>query len=256
MVSQVKLIAEPWDVGPGGYQVGNFPPQWTEWNGKYRDEVRDFWRGEPVEPRASSRRASPGRPTSTRTAAAPGRVDQLRDRARRVHAPRPRLVQREAQRGQRRGRQRRRIAQPVVELGGRGRHRRSRGARAAGAPAAQLPRDAAALAGGADARCTATSSAARSSGNNNTYAQDNELSWVHWDARRPAARRVHGRGRAACARTTRRSAGAGSSTAAPSRARRAPRAAAARHRLAAARRHADAARRTGMRRSGGRSACT
>ncbi|MCD1146409.1 glycogen debranching protein GlgX [Kocuria sp. LUK] len=47
VVSQVKLIAEPWDIGPGGYQVGNFPPQWTEWNGKYRDTVRDFWRGEP-----------------------------------------------------------------------------------------------------------------------------------------------------------------------------------------------------------------
>jgi glycogen operon protein len=48
IVSQVKLIAEPWDVGEGGYQVGNFPPLWTEWNGKYRDSVRDFWRGEPV----------------------------------------------------------------------------------------------------------------------------------------------------------------------------------------------------------------
>jgi isoamylase len=47
VVSQVKLIAEPWDVGDGGYQVGNFPPLWTEWNGKYRDTVRDFWRGEP-----------------------------------------------------------------------------------------------------------------------------------------------------------------------------------------------------------------
>ncbi len=47
IVSQVKLIAEPWDIGPGGYQVGNFPPQWTEWNGAYRDTVRDFWRGEP-----------------------------------------------------------------------------------------------------------------------------------------------------------------------------------------------------------------
>lgn len=46
VVSQVKLIAEPWDIGPGGYQVGNFPPQWTEWNGRYRDTVRDFWRGE------------------------------------------------------------------------------------------------------------------------------------------------------------------------------------------------------------------
>ncbi|WP_425860026.1 glycogen debranching protein GlgX [Arthrobacter sp. TWP1-1] len=47
VVSRVKLIAEPWDLGPGGYQVGNFPPQWTEWNGKFRDTVRDFWRGEP-----------------------------------------------------------------------------------------------------------------------------------------------------------------------------------------------------------------
>ncbi len=46
VVSQVKLIAEPWDVGEGGYQVGEFPPLWTEWNGKYRDTVRDAWRGE------------------------------------------------------------------------------------------------------------------------------------------------------------------------------------------------------------------
>jgi glycogen operon protein len=46
IISQVKLIAEPWDVGEGGYQVGNFPPLWTEWNGQYRDTVRDFWRGE------------------------------------------------------------------------------------------------------------------------------------------------------------------------------------------------------------------
>jgi glycogen operon protein len=45
VISQVKLIAEPWDVGEGGYQVGEFPPLWTEWNGKYRDTVRDVWRG-------------------------------------------------------------------------------------------------------------------------------------------------------------------------------------------------------------------
>jgi len=45
VVSQVKLIAEPWDVGEGGYQVGNFPPLWSEWNGKFRDSVRDYWRG-------------------------------------------------------------------------------------------------------------------------------------------------------------------------------------------------------------------
>ena len=47
VVSQVKLIAEPWDVGEGGYQVGQFPPLWSEWNGQYRDSVRDFWRGQP-----------------------------------------------------------------------------------------------------------------------------------------------------------------------------------------------------------------
>jgi isoamylase len=46
IVSQAKLIAEPWDIGEGGYQVGNFPPLWTEWNGQYRDTVRDLWRGE------------------------------------------------------------------------------------------------------------------------------------------------------------------------------------------------------------------
>ncbi len=57
VVSQVKLIAEPWDVGPGGYQVGNFPPQWSEWNGKYRDTVRDFWRGEQVTGEFASRLA-------------------------------------------------------------------------------------------------------------------------------------------------------------------------------------------------------
>ena len=46
VISQVKLIAEPWDIGEGGYQVGNFPAGWVEWNGKYRDCIRDYWRGE------------------------------------------------------------------------------------------------------------------------------------------------------------------------------------------------------------------
>jgi isoamylase len=47
VISRVKLIAEPWDLGEGGYQVGRFPPQWSEWNAHYRDTLRDFWRGEP-----------------------------------------------------------------------------------------------------------------------------------------------------------------------------------------------------------------
>jgi glycogen operon protein len=46
VLAQTKLIAEPWDLGPGGYQVGNFPPGWAEWNAHYRDTVRRFWRGE------------------------------------------------------------------------------------------------------------------------------------------------------------------------------------------------------------------
>ena len=69
LLSQVKLIAEPWDVGPGGYQVGNFPVLWTEWNGIYRDTMRDFWRATRAPP--SSPAASPGRATCTsRTGAA------------------------------------------------------------------------------------------------------------------------------------------------------------------------------------------
>ena len=47
VLRRVKLIAEPWDLGPDGYQVGRFPVGWAEWNGKYRDSVRRFWRGDP-----------------------------------------------------------------------------------------------------------------------------------------------------------------------------------------------------------------
>ena len=46
LLSEVKLIAEPWDCGPGGYQVGHFPPGWSEWNDKFRDNAREFWKGE------------------------------------------------------------------------------------------------------------------------------------------------------------------------------------------------------------------
>ena len=61
VLSRVKLIAEPWDVGPGGYQVGNFPIGWAEWNGKYRDSVRKFWKGEPgLVPELASRLSGSG----------------------------------------------------------------------------------------------------------------------------------------------------------------------------------------------------
>ena len=152
VVSTVKLIAEPWDVGPGGYQVGNFPPLWTEWNGKFRDTVRDFWRGEPDTPgrvRHPDQRLR--RPLPGRRAPAGGQ-HQLRHLPRRVHPGRPGRLQRQAQRGQRRGQQRRLVRQPVVELRRRGPDRRRARARAAGPAAPQLPRHPVPLAGRADAR--------------------------------------------------------------------------------------------------------
>ena len=85
IVSQVKLIAEPWDVGPGGYQVGNFPPQWTEWNGEYRDTVRDFWRGEPSLGEFASRLAGSS-DLYENSGRRPVRQHQLRHRPRRLHA--------------------------------------------------------------------------------------------------------------------------------------------------------------------------
>ena len=100
VLSQVKLIAEPWDVGPGGYQVGNFPVLWSEWNGDLprqrcatsgaaRRSVGEF----------ASRFTGSERPLRGRRPR-PVRLDQLHHRPRRLHAARPRLLQREAQRGQ------------------------------------------------------------------------------------------------------------------------------------------------------------
>jgi isoamylase len=87
VISQVKLIAEPWDVGEGGYQVGNFPPLWSEWNGKYRDSVRDYWRGT-TRRSPSSPTASPAAPICTRTPAPAPCQRQLHHGARRLHAAR------------------------------------------------------------------------------------------------------------------------------------------------------------------------
>ena len=92
VVSQVKLIAEPWDVGPGGYQVGNFPPQWTEWNGKYRDTVRDFWRGEDGTVGEFAARITGSADLYETSGRRPVAQHQLRHRARRLHPARPRVA--------------------------------------------------------------------------------------------------------------------------------------------------------------------
>ena len=123
VLSQVKLIAEPWDVGPGGYQVGNFPVLWSEWNGVYRDAMRDFWRGDANSGEFASR-LSGSADLYEADGRDPVRLDQLRHRPRRLHAARPRLLRREAQRGQPGGQPRRHRRQPLVELRRRGRDRR------------------------------------------------------------------------------------------------------------------------------------
>ena len=150
VLSQVKLIAEPWDVGPGGYQVGNFPVLWAEWNGKYRDSVRDFWRGQGNVGEFAQRFTG-----SSDLYGEDGRTPfasiNFVTVPRRLHAARPRLVQREAQRGEPRGQPRRQRRQPLVEPRRRGRDRRPGRARAAVAAAEELPRHAAPVAGRAHA---------------------------------------------------------------------------------------------------------
>ena len=111
-----KLIAEAWDAA-GLYQVGSFVGDaWKEWNGRFRDDVRDFFRGEPRI--GAARRGPAGRqPRDLRPQGARGRAErQLRDLPRRLHAQRPGLLQPQAQRGQRRGQPRRRQRQPELEL--------------------------------------------------------------------------------------------------------------------------------------------
>ena len=150
VVSQVKLIAEPWDVGPGGYQVGGFPPLWTEWNGEYRDIVRDFWRGEP---------ATLGEFASRIT----GSADLYQDNGRRPYASinfvtahdgftLRDLVSYDDKHNQDNGEDGRDGAerQPLLELRRRGPHRRPADHRAARLPAPQPARDPALVAGRPD----------------------------------------------------------------------------------------------------------
>ena len=190
--SQVKLIAEPWDVGEGGYQVGNFPPLWSEWNGKYRDAVRDFWRGEPATLRRARLRASPAaRDLYEHGGAAPAREHQLRHRARRLHAARPRLAtttsttrptarttataRATTARGTAASR-----ARPTTRASSRCARRQQRNFLATLLLSQGVPM----LLGGDEIGRTQR-------GNNNAYCQDNEISWFDWDARRPRAARVH-----------------------------------------------------------------
>ena len=214
VLSQVKLIAEPWDVGPGGYQVGNFPVLWSEWNGIYRDVMRDFWRGQATRRRLRLAPHRLERPLRGRRPP-PVRVDQLHHRPRRLHAARPRLLQRQAQRGQPGGQPRRHRRQPLVELRRRGRRpttrRSTRCARASSATSS--PRCSSRRA----RRCcsAATSSAARRTatttpGARTTRSPGSTGSLLERERR---AARVHPAADRAAPRRTRCSAAASSCTA-------------------------------------------
>ncbi len=91
VLGKVKLIAEPWDCGPGGYQVGGFPPDWAEWNDRFRDTVRDFWRGEASAAALAPRLCASPDMLQSSGAKTMG-IDQLHHGSRRIHAARSRQL--------------------------------------------------------------------------------------------------------------------------------------------------------------------
>ena len=188
VISQVKLIAEPWDLGEGGYQVGNFPVGWAEWNGKYRDTVRRYWRGDEGQLSELGYRLT-------------GSSDLYEAGGRRPYASvnfvtahdgftlaRSRRLQRQAQRGQRRGQPRRHRRQPLLELRGRGADRRR--ARSVQLRERQVRNFLATLflSQGIPMLCGGDEIGRTQRGNNNAYCQDNDISWFQWSLPRPAAR--------------------------------------------------------------------
>ncbi len=152
VISQVKLIAEPWDLGDGGYQVGGFPPLWTEWNGHYRDTVRDFWRGEPATLGEFASRLSGSADLYEHTGRRP--IASINFITAHDGFTLADLVSFNEKHNDANGEceQRRRELQPVVELRGRGPDPGQGGAHAAPTPGAQLPAHPARVPGRADAR--------------------------------------------------------------------------------------------------------
>ena len=181
VLSQVKLIAEPWDLGQGGYLVGNFPALWSEWNGKYRDSIRKFWKGD-------------GGMVSEFATRFTGSSDLYEWSSRRPHASINFVTCHDgftlndlvsyndkAQRGQRRGQSRRRQQQQQLEL------RRAKG-RPTIRPSIELREKkmrsilaTLLLSQGVPMLQAGDEIGRTQRGNNNAYCQDNELTWLHWD---------------------------------------------------------------------------
>ena len=180
-MSQAKLIAEPWDVGQmDSYDLGRFPPLWREWNGKYRDTMRDFWRSHPVGIGEFATRFS-GSADLYATGGPPAhRLGQPDHRPRRLHPARPGLLRRQAQRGQRRESNRDGTSDnrswncgaegPTTDPGILAlRARQSRAMLTTLLLSFGVPM----LLGGDEMGRT-------QQGNNNAYCQDNEIAWLDW----------------------------------------------------------------------------
>ena len=196
MLSRVKLISEPWDIGPGGYQLGHHPPGFAEWNDRYRDGIRRFWRGDAGqrgETRGAHRRIE--RPVRSPRAPALGLGQLRRPRMTASRSPTSSATSRSTTRPTARttATATARTTRPTGASRGRPTIRRS--TRRARACSARCWRPCSSRTA---RRCCwpATSSAARSSGNNNAYCQDNEISWLDWkQAETPeaqGARRLRG----------------------------------------------------------------
>ena len=125
MLSQVKLIAEPWDIGPGGYQVGRFSPGWAEWNDRYRDTVRAYWKGDDGKLPELAARLTASADLFNKRGRKPWASINFITAHDGFTLQRPRLLQRQAQRGERRGQPRRPQPQPLGQLRRRGADRRS-----------------------------------------------------------------------------------------------------------------------------------
>ncbi len=181
VLSQVKLIAEPWDLGPGGYQVGNFPDLWTEWNGKYRDTIRKFWKGDDgqlselgyrLTGSSDLYKQSNRNPQASINFVTCHDGFTLRD-----------LVSYNEKHNEANGEENKDGAGRKQQLELRGRRADGRSGDTVAAVAADEKHvsHAGYLAGNAYAAERRRGRQNDQSGNNNTYCQDNELSWINWD---------------------------------------------------------------------------
>ncbi len=193
MISQVKLIAEPWDVGEGGYQVGKFPPLWAEWNGRYRDVVRRYWKGDDGQLAELGYRLTgssdlyqrDGRhPTASINFVTAHDGFTLHDLV---------SYNDKAQRGQRRRQPRRVQRQSLLQLRRRKGRRKTRKFSKCGSARSGISWLTLLLSQGVPMICGGDEIGRTQQGNNNAYAQDNEISWYDWDLddRAQVAARIH-----------------------------------------------------------------